>query len=316
MVLFQFPRMSYWKIKEIVRKQSSEHDAVIFITGPEGSGKSTIECLLINMIHELQGKDTINLKGIMAFKLYDFMALWGRAKKASIVALDEGKELMGVNFQNKIVKDFERKMTSLRIESHIYIICITNPFKVMRYLREDKISYIFHCMNRSKVRVFKGDAFRDILEGIKDFKSTKLLDDSKSFIYEESFQPVTGSLWEQYMALKDAFKTAEKRDMEEAYKAEYADDVVEQPVVSERMYTQTEAAKKLGIGVGSMFLLLKKKQIAYSRNVMGKPLIPESALHAFILKKKEEMGDESVFTTLTLPKGEAKKSKTDGAVPI
>lgn len=310
MVLFEFPRMTVRKLREVIRKQAREQDTVIFITGVEGSGKSTILCFLIWLLSELQGKDKINLKEIMAFKLYDFMALWARSPKYNIVALDEGKELMGVNFQNKIVKDFERKMTSLRIESHIYIICITNPFKVMRYLREDKISYIFHCMNRSKVKVFKGSTFVNMLENIKDFKSTKLLDENKKFIYEESFQPMTGPLWAQYMALKDAFKTAEKREMEERYAAEYADEP------EGKLYTISEACRIAQISRPSFYTKLKQGFIKTSLDKQGQPKITETELEKLKQLFNKQDLHFTVNSTLTLPKGREKNSKTVEAVPI
>lgn len=214
-------------LRKIIKQQEKEQDCLIMITGKEGKGKSTLMAHIMRIIEEEKGIK-INPNDSVAFRLKDFFRIWGRAPKFAPLCLDEGKELMGINFQKQDVKTFEEKMTSLRIESHIYIICITNPFRVMKYVKEDKKSYIFHCMNRRNVKIFNASEFNRMIEDIKDFKSTALLDRSNKYIFSDSFGKAEGEFWDQYSLMKKSFAAQEKALLEQHRELEYSDDVVKE----------------------------------------------------------------------------------------
>lgn len=207
-------------LMRIVRKQRTEQDFVILICGGEGEGKSTLMLHCVDILDGLQGKETPISS--VAFSLDEFNLAWANSKKYDTLCLDEGKELDALNFADPKVKSFSSTMTKIRKEGHIYFICVTNPFKTLRYIREDKLHSVFFVYDRHFIRVYSRGKFLNLLRRTRDYKSLHTLKGYRTF--SDTFSEYTGFLRVDYDVKKDAVIQTEKDKLKKELEEKLEDD--------------------------------------------------------------------------------------------
>lgn len=135
-------------LNKAIQQQENMHDSCFLVGGMEGSGKSDFILQCIDYVDKERQQET-PIENI-AYTLTDFFLSLKVSKPCDVVALDEGKELMAMNYGDKKLKDAINIFTVIRKKRLISFIAFTNPTKVTQYFREDRIRGVFLLKKRKK----------------------------------------------------------------------------------------------------------------------------------------------------------------------
>lgn len=135
-------------LDKAISEQNNMHDSCFLVGGMEGSGKSDLILECINYIDEKRNIQT-PIENI-AYNLGDFFLSLKTSNQGDCVSLDEGKELMSMNYGDKKLKDAINIFTVIRKKRLITFLAFTNPTKITQYFREDRIRGVFLLKKRKK----------------------------------------------------------------------------------------------------------------------------------------------------------------------
>lgn len=185
----------------LVRNQEKEQDSVVLVAGREGSGKSNLVLHCFDIMEQILGKRF----GIsyVTMSLGEFNNNWRNLGFGEPYALDEGDELDGEDWFMPEVRAFKRCLKKTRMMSNIYFISTTNPFKVNRYLKEDRLTAVFFVYDRGYIRVFDNKRFFKVYRDCrrKGYFSIDVLRYSKP-VFSDTFVKYGGSLLKPYLDKK------------------------------------------------------------------------------------------------------------------
>lgn len=310
--------MSFQLLKDnIVRMMNSrgEQDRVILIAAPEGGGKSTLMLHLVDYIDSKRGFQT-PMKHV-ALSLEEFLRAWAKCNKNDVLVLDESKELEGVNYQDKYVRKFGETMTKLRKEGNIYIINVTNPFKLIRYLREDKISMVLYVWGRRNFKYFsKQDFARIMLNLNKEYKSHHQLKTGKMRGgFQGTFPNYEGARLQEYLDKKDKCIKDSKAEL-----LDFIGDEIPDDVPKEKIYNKKQAYKTFGISPQFISEAIVNGTLPAQINKTGRSYeIKESDLENFAKIRKEKNLQLQRFALLRhspSEKGKKTDDNTTGGVSL
>lgn len=138
-----------WAAAELRLRQRQDDDAVVFISGDEGVGKSTLAAHLVWTL----GRERAHL----CFSGEEVLEAMDRAQKGDIIWYDEALE--GLNSRDAMMRLHKHLMEILsraRIRRHIYIICIP-AMQILDWLIARRGFLWFHCKRRGGLQ--KGVAY-------------------------------------------------------------------------------------------------------------------------------------------------------------
>ena len=134
---------------KVRKKLNDDYDHITVITGKEGTGKSTFANKLACLVSPGIGINHV------CYKPLDLVAAMETASKGDTIWIDEGalflfsREAMGKN--NKMLI----KLLTISRQLNIHLmICIPNFYIIDTYIREHRVSSLFHIKRRGRYRYF------------------------------------------------------------------------------------------------------------------------------------------------------------------
>ena len=180
-------------------QDKKEQDVMAIVVGDEGSGKSFTILRCLQHIEEKTGR-IITIDHV-AGSIKEFAMAVNKKGPKSTFVLDEARELEGLNFYKKEVKAFQKWMTKVRIKGHFYFMAVTNPGRLLGYLKLDKVDFMIYMVEPGVGKLYskpKLDLVMDVLDKQRRLSNINYV--KPNFV---SYVPVyNGHLLEAYKAKK------------------------------------------------------------------------------------------------------------------
>lgn len=123
-------------IAEIRQLQRDDWDAVIAITGPEGSGKSA---LAVNMARDIDNDVVQNLKKHIVYDGQELKSLVFSLPPSAIVVDEGGLDFFSRDALDKNTKELVKMVMIMRMQNMVPIVVLPNLRWLDTYLREHRI---------------------------------------------------------------------------------------------------------------------------------------------------------------------------------
>lgn len=184
-----------------LQKQEDLVDSPFMVSGKENWGKSDLILNCIAYLDRERGEDT-PIDNV-ARNLYELAQAMARVKKKGVLALDEGKELDAKATMKGESLVIENTFTVIRKTAHILFIAFTNPLKIQRYYKEDRVRGVFLC-RKPYVYYYSDNQLRSILGTLKKSQNLSINDFLKfTPRFKEYYPRYVGKLRDEYDKRKD-----------------------------------------------------------------------------------------------------------------
>lgn len=187
----------HW-VKEILRRVKLRYDAVILMTGPVGSSKSTGALRLAEEFAR-RLRQTFDLTWQLCYTASALMAAYARVKPGQPIVFDEGvRGLLAGDQATKEQKALVQALALVREKGAILIICAPSIFLIAKQVRQGRATLWIHVMGRGVGLVHERvDRIRYVPDNTLGFMRSE----EAPYMRWSKF-PENSRMWRDYLGIK------------------------------------------------------------------------------------------------------------------
>lgn len=144
-------------VKNLIKNQKEDFDAVLVVSGREGVGKSTLAIEIARLVQEAYGRK-FNYDSNMAYNANEAIEKMKNLQQYDVLLLDEGMRLAWRRqWFNTEQRKLARLFSQIRSRNLCLIFSIPDFMHIDTYYREHRVLYWLHVIDRGYAVLFAPD---------------------------------------------------------------------------------------------------------------------------------------------------------------